>query len=222
MIVWDKLKAWLTRRKGGRVAAARRVYIVDAAPLASSNGQRSRLAPRTQLNILRQLSQFARKEGIEIFAVFEGQPLHRAPDGRKFDDVVVRYAPTGQALNSLVLELLAEASRRKEVLVITADRELDAAVVSRGGTTMRVSTFKKALEKVGVSLAQVSRPRQGRRRGRRRGPAPAGPPREAESGADVVHELIDVVQTAPRPPAAESPPAAQDLQPGAGATSQNE
>jgi hypothetical protein len=196
MSFWDKLRAWLQVRKGDR-SAAKRVYIIDAGHLASRNGgNRGRIPPRAQLDTLRRLGQFARKESIQIHAVFEGRPLRKAPDGGKFEDVTVHYAPKGDALPDLVVDLMKDASRRKEVTVITSDRRLEERVLVNGGTTIRVSTFRKALEAtIGSRGGHHQRDPSQRRRRRRRRPR-SGAPREEQKKAkpqDPVDELIDLV-----------------------------
>jgi hypothetical protein len=161
------------KKNGGSAARGSRYYIVDAATLDSNKGERVRLNPRSQMDVLRRLSRFVKKEKLEICAVFEGKPLRDAPDNKVYNEVLVRYADDAGQVPDLVGRIDA-GSRGKDVLVITADKLVETSVMKRHGALMHSSTFRKALESNGGSGGRSDRSSGG---GRRRQGRKSGPPR---------------------------------------------
>ena len=68
------------------------LLIVDMISLLKFHGTKNDFSPRSQLQVLRKLSKFSLKENLKIIAVLSGEPLHKAPKGKKFDNIKVHYS----------------------------------------------------------------------------------------------------------------------------------
>lgn len=193
---------------------SRRLYIIDGDTVVSEKGGRSKLSPREQIDLLKALSRFAKKEGIAIFTVFSGKELRKVEHKGMYGEVKVFFAGQPDDFKRVIMQLLKQNGRREEVMVITSDKNLEKAVMDSGGVTMRASTFKKALDAIsgGGSSRGKSRGRgKSRRRPRRDGSRGKSQPRQKKqkdtSPKDTVHQLIDVVETPPKKPADAQPEA---------------
>lgn len=206
MSLWDKFAVWRNAGSSG-AGESKRLYIVDAASLSSTNGGRARLAPRDQLDMLSRLSRFSKKEGIKIHTVFEGKELRKVPDNTEYKDVMVRFAGKASDLPPLVVKLAKDLSKKYDVVVITSDKELENQVLAVGATTIRSSTFSKGMDAaIGSGEGDRSSGGSRRRRPRRGGRKSGGsrPPRQKkksqskkDDGLDSVRELIDLVEEEP-------------------------
>lgn len=207
MSLWDKICTLFGTgtRQSGR--PANRYYILDAVALISGNGSRARLAPRNQMDILKGLSRFARKEKIEICAVFEGKPLRHAPDSERFQDtVMVRYTTSSGGVPDLVQRLIKTNGRGREVMVITSDAMVERVVNDSGAMAMRGETFRKALETAGVAMEDKNRGKRRSNRGGKRSTHSQKKPRQKTSRQkkkkmddNGVSDLIDLVEEEPKP-----------------------
>ncbi len=203
MSLWDKMFSGnkAGNKNGGK---SKRLYVVDASSLASSSGNKARLAPRVQLDMLDRLARFSKREGVRICMVFEDEPLRKVADKSDYKDINVRFAGRPSELPGLVIKVLKQNARRKEVVVITSDKKLEEQVINNGGETLRSSTFKKALES--ASGGEKKRSAEGggrRRRPRRNGQRSGGQSSERkpakEKKENSVRDLIDLVEEAPKP-----------------------
>lgn len=123
---------------------AKSVLVVDTAAVLKTKGVRGRAAPRQQLQILRALSRFVQREQLKVTAVFVGAPLEKAPHNKVFDGVRVRYAKTEELLSKELGKALKQAGSNG--VLVTEDVAFENRVIRSGGTTLRVSTFRKLLD----------------------------------------------------------------------------
>jgi hypothetical protein len=100
-------------------------------------------SPRAQLQVLRKLSKFSLKENLKIIAVLSGEPLHKAPKGKKFDNIIVHYS------SSLTnhSKKIASLSILKNGILVTNDESAEIKVKNRV-ETMKTSTFRKAFDPI--------------------------------------------------------------------------
>jgi hypothetical protein len=182
-----------------------RLHVIDGSRLAA-NGSRDR-SPRDQLALLQQLAGFAQKEKIKACVILPGRPLREAAEGADFKGIRVYYADSAEQMADRALR---QAKKSSGSLLITQDRDIEKQAQSAGIETMRVTTFRKAMESGGGGDNGAERSRDGgrnRRRsrgGRRSGGAPrqqpdASQPQEKQSApvqkkdSGGVSDLIDLV-----------------------------
>ncbi|MCU0858891.1 MAG: hypothetical protein MUC65_10875 [Pontiellaceae bacterium] len=165
----------------GLFGKANSVLVVDTAAVLKTKGVRGGAAPRQQLQILRALSRFVQREKLQVTAVLVGAPLDKAPHNKVVEEVRVRYAASDAALDKELMSALKQAG--SSGVLITENVELENRVIRSGGSTLRVSTFRKLLEdgnepgenSNGGNNPNNSRPPRGgnnNRRDRDRGPRP--------------------------------------------------
>lgn len=120
------------------------VLVVDTAAVLKTKGVRGNPAPRQQMQIVRALSRFVQREKVAVTAVLVGEPLDKAPHNKVFEDVRVRYAASDAALEKELLSALKQAGSGG--VLVTENVDLENRVIRSGGTTLRVSTFRKLLD----------------------------------------------------------------------------
>jgi hypothetical protein len=205
----------------GLFGTAKSVLVVDTAAVLKTKGVRGRAAPRQQLQLLRALSRIVQREKLKVTAVLVGAPLDKAPHNKVHEGVRVRYAKSEEVLTKELIKALKQAGSTG--VLVTEDVALENRVIKSGGTTLRVSTFRKLLddgneqnENSGGSNGNGNsgRPQRNTRRDRDRGPRqnrgggnPQGRPQqqprpadeareereERNSGDDAISQMIDLV-----------------------------
>ena len=206
----------------GLFGTAKSVLVVDTAAVLKTKGVRGRAAPRQQLQLLRALSRIVQREKLKVTAVLVGAPLDKAPHNKVFDHVRVRYAKSEDVLTKELVKALKQAGSAG--VLVTEEVALENRVIRSGGTTLRVSTFRKLLDdgneqpenSGGNSGNNNNRPQRNDRRDRdrNRGPrqnrngnrqqnkpqqqSPADDAGEAaedrNSGNDTISQMIDLVE----------------------------
>lgn len=175
------------------------VLVVDVVALHESLGMKGNVPPRNQLQTFRRLARFAQREKLTLLAVSSGEPLNKAPAGKKFEGVLVLYSKSANDH----AKFLANTARSKGTGAILVSG--DAAAEKLLGTAckkMRMSTFRKAFDTAG-DMEQPERPvgnggrgnrppRRNRQKQTQNEPKQERPPKEV-SEADAINELIDLV-----------------------------
>ncbi|MDZ4199254.1 MAG: hypothetical protein U1E27_08220 [Kiritimatiellia bacterium] len=179
------IRSWFTVGKTSGTLPG--TCVVDGASLLNARGGRAN--PRDMLGLLHRIVRFAEREKIRIQVVFEGEPLHRAPDGETFQGVTVNYEKTPEARRARVLQLVKSGSSRPAV--VSQDPEIIQRVLTSGGDLLQGATFRKAVDNVGDGESRPyaqDRDRRAppRRRGGRRpnGPGPNNGPAQGTRNED--------------------------------------
>jgi hypothetical protein len=192
---------------------AKSVVVVDGLALNAVAGLKGRVPPRNQLQVLRRLSRFAQREKVEVIAVLSGSPLNKAPQGKKFEEMEVRYSKSEEEHGKYLIKT-AKSFGGRTVLVV--GDELAEKEIGNSVRTMRMSTFRKAFDTGGLdgdegderTSERGERGERGERSGRERNRNRRRPrqdrqerePRvqqephvEMVSEVDAINELIDLV-----------------------------
>ena len=196
----------------GLFKSSKTVVIVDGVSLNEALGMKGKVPPRNQLQLLRRLSRFAQREKIAVVAVLTGSPLHKAPAGKKFEEVVVLYSKSPEAHAKYSIKI---ARSKGSGAILISDNAAIGKMAGSGMKTMRMSTFRKVFDVGGSDAegnersARSDRGGSNRNRPPRRRPqkqsgekqsgekqsaekAQERPPKES-SEADAINELIDLV-----------------------------
>ena len=181
---------------------------VDGVSLNEALGQKGKIPPRNQLQLLRRLSRFSQREKLELLVVLSGSPLHKAPAGKKFEDITVKYSKSPEAHAKYMVKVAK--SKGAGVVLISGNAAIEKVALGGGVKVMRVSTFRKAFD-VGGSEGESNdrggnerRSRGGNDRGNRNRPPrrrqqkqsdekKSERPAKENSEADAINELIDLV-----------------------------
>lgn len=127
-----------------RFKTGKSVVVIDGLSLNESLGMKGKVAPRNQLQLLRRLARFAEREKVGMVIVLSGTPLHKAPANKEFEGVAILYSKSPEVHTKLVTS--TAASKGAGAVVISANQEIENAVLGRGLRVMRVSTFRKAFD----------------------------------------------------------------------------
>ncbi len=197
-----------------RFKIGKTVIVMDGVSLNDAAGMKGSVAPRNQLQLLRRLSRFSEREKVELVVVLAGSPLHKAPAGKKFDEVMVLYSKTPEVHAKNVVKVAG--SKGGGAILVSSNVGIEKMALGAGTKTMRLSTFRKAFD-IGGNGAEGGGDRQdrgggerggnrnGNRSPRRRQPRKGGgeqpqqrkqerPPKKATSSeADAINELIDLI-----------------------------
>lgn len=199
---------------------ARTVLVVDAVSLNESMGQKGKMPPRNQLQMLRRLARFAQREKLEMVVVLSGAPLNKAPAGKKFEEINVAYSKNMEEHAKYLAK--AASSHGAGAVLVSGNAEAEKLAGS-GVKKLRVSTFRKAFDVGGDNEGGNDRGDNNRSRGnrppRRRQPKQGNssnnnnnnnnkdgsknnnapkqerPPKQQQklSESDAINELIDLV-----------------------------
>ena len=175
----------------------RHVIVIDGVSLNESLGMKGKVPPRNQLQLLRRLSGFAQREKLDMVVVLSGNPLHKAPAKKKFENITVVYS---KSLETHAKYAVGVASSKGSGSILVSENASVEKIAGKGMKTMRMSTFRKALDVGGMEVDSSERGgRSGRNRPPRRRPqkkdgekTPEAAPKEP-SEADAINELIDLV-----------------------------
>ena len=188
-------------------ASSKTVLVVDGVSLNETLGQKGKVSPRNQLQLLRRLSRFSQREKLEMVVVLSGSPLHKAPAGKKFEEITVVYSKSPEAHAKYLIS--AARSKGAGAMLISGNTPVEKSALNRGVKVMRLSTFRKAFD-VGGNDGDTNerggnernnrggKERSNRNRPRRRSSKPANEkaaerPPKGSSEADAINELIDLV-----------------------------
>ncbi|QBG47467.1 hypothetical protein EGM51_08700 [Verrucomicrobia bacterium S94] len=189
---------------------ARTVLVVDVVSLNEAIGQKGKIPPRNQLQMLRRLARFAQREKLGVIAVLSGTPLNKAPAGKKFEEITVLYsASMDDHAKYLAKTVRSEGAGAVLISGNVAAEKLVGSQVKK----MRVSTFRKVFDTGGddggndrAEGGNGNRSRGNRLQRRRQKKNNSGDnntnnckpkaerkPKENKSEADAINELIDLV-----------------------------
>jgi len=147
--------------------------VVDGYNLAWALGETGRLLQKGDLaaardRLLLLLSQRLGDRRHQTTVVFDArQPPPDLPLATSAHGIRVRFAVQQASADELIIQIIADSSAPRHLLVVSSDREIRSAARHHGATAIGVGAF---LGKLGLST------RSGTRAGRRAGRAPAPPP----------------------------------------------
>lgn len=199
----------------GLFKSSKTVIVVDGISLNEALGMKGKIPPRNQLQLLRRLARFAQREKISVVAVLTGSPLHKAPAGKKFEDITVLYSKSPEVHAKYVVKI---ARSKGDGAILISDSAAVEKIAGRSLKTMRISTFRKVFDMGGIDAEGGERSNRSERGGNERGnrnrpprrrqqkksgeqpsteknsgqQKPERPPKEL-SEADAINELIDLV-----------------------------
>jgi len=188
---------------------ARTVLVVDAVSLNESAGLKGKIPPRNQLQMLRRLARFAQREKLEVIAVLSGNPLNKAPAGKKFEEVTVLYSKSMEAHAKFLVK--TTMSKGAGAVMVSGSTAVEKAA-GNSIKKMRISTFRKAFDIGGDGEGGNDRSSEGNNRSRGNRPPRRRPQKQnkgdqsnskkepkserkpkGNSEADAINELIDLV-----------------------------
>ena len=124
-----------------KIFGNKKSIVIDVISLYEALGVKGDVSPRTQLQILRRLTRFADRESINMIAILGGKPLHKAPNKKKFDNILVLYSSSKEKHHKFV----AKIAIKRNALLLT-DNVAVEKLVGQSVEKMRLSTFRKVFD----------------------------------------------------------------------------
>lgn len=122
------------------------VLVIDVEALNESLGMKGNVLPRYQLQTLRRLSRFAHREKLEVVAVAAGEPLNKAPGGKKFEGIQVQYCADSKALPAFLAKTVR--SKGSGAILVSGNAAVEKLLGPKV-SKLRMSTFRKAFDLCG-------------------------------------------------------------------------
>ena len=178
------------------------VVVIDGVSLNEVLGMKGKIPPRSQLQLLRRLSRFAQREKLGVVVVLTGNPLHKAPARKKFEEVMVVYSKSPETHAKYAVKIAR--SKGSGAILVSGNSAIEK-IAGGGMKTMHMSTFRKAFdvggndvdgsdrsERGGGDRSSRNRPPRRRQQKQSGEKKPERPPKEP-SDSDAINELIDLV-----------------------------
>ncbi len=111
-------------------------YLIDGNNLLGF-WSRSRGDEAGRAEVVRRVAEFCRRQGAKAIIVFDGPPLRGDLRQQTLGAVSLRVAPPGQDADSVIRDLVSQATRAAELIVVTSDKALYSYVRARGAAVLR-------------------------------------------------------------------------------------
>jgi predicted RNA-binding protein with PIN domain len=112
-------------------------YLIDGNNLLGSWGGPPGRGDDGRSEVLRRVAAFCRARGARAILVFDGRPFRPDLDAQQLGPVSLRFPGEGRDADSLVREIVDEAARPAELLVVTSDKALYSYAKTRGASVLR-------------------------------------------------------------------------------------
>jgi predicted RNA-binding protein with PIN domain len=122
------------------------MYLIDGNNVIGQRVGWHRDKPGSRRRLLEDLARLSRAKKARLAVVFDGAPDSNFPDGSSYAAVKVFYARPGSDADTRIVEIVETARTRKDLTVVTSDRELAARVRVSGAQVMRSGLFRKMLD----------------------------------------------------------------------------
>jgi len=124
-------------------------YLIDGNNLLGSWGGRP-TGDAGRAEVVRRVAAFCRRHGARATIVFDGAPLRSDQPVQELGRVGIRTPPPGGDADGVIRDIVAQAARPGEIVVVTSDKPLYSFVRSRGATCLRAHEWN-ALDRKGAA-----------------------------------------------------------------------
>ena len=139
--IFKRIKSALSGSANGKGSSN---AVIDAASLFEAQHGNGRPRLPEQVQLLNRLADFANKEGISLTAVFDSRALRESPNGELYKEVLTYYTNQEKKVADVVQHGVNK--RGGDCIVVTSNKEVEAAMAASGTTIISAVTFKKALD----------------------------------------------------------------------------
>ena len=121
-------------------------YLIDGNNVMAQVVGWHRNKPAARKKLIVDLAAFVAKHHVRVQVVFDGIPDEEFPEGRKYKSVLVRYARQGSDADSRIKEMIRRSSYRRDLVVVSSDRDLISFAGKQGTKVMPSGKFREMLE----------------------------------------------------------------------------
>lgn len=135
------------------------LYLIDGNNvMALKRGwHRDKVAARRGL--IHELAVLVAARKVKVRVVFDGAPDTDFPEGTKYKSVQVYYARQGSNADSRIKDMVRRSSFKRDMVVVSSDKELVSFANRQGAKTMRSLQFRRMLDEAKASQDQAEPPR---------------------------------------------------------------
>src|SRR5262245_35257593 len=126
-------------------------YIIDGNNVMGQTPGWHRDKPRARLELLKQLTAFARLRCARVTVAFDGAPDQEFPEGTAYKGIQILYARKGSNADERIIELVESSRDPRGLIVVTSDRQLGFRVRQRGATVLRSGELRKQMTAIADS-----------------------------------------------------------------------
>jgi len=149
------------------------MYLVDGNNVIGQRVGWHRDKEGARRRLLEELAQLVRIRKIRLSVVFDGQPDRAFPDGSSYRGVKVFYARPGSDADTRLVELVEGSRERRNLTVVTSDRQLTARIRVNGVKVIRSGEFRRWVDETLESAVRAGH-------GGESGSMKMGPPHDGE------------------------------------------
>jgi predicted RNA-binding protein with PIN domain len=121
-------------------------YLVDGNNVMAQTVGWRKDKPAARKRLIHALARFVAVHKVKVKVVFDGVPDDEFPEGRKFKSVNVLYARPGSDADSRIKDLVRKSSNKRDMIVISSDRDLAAHAKNQGAKVISAGQFRALLE----------------------------------------------------------------------------
>lgn len=104
--------------------------------------------PGARRQLIADLVRFIRYHNASLSVVFDGAADKSLPDGSNYHGLKIYYARPGSDADARIVELVEAERNRKNLVVVTSDRNLTARVRVCGVQVMRSGSFRRMIDQL--------------------------------------------------------------------------
>jgi predicted RNA-binding protein with PIN domain len=134
------------------------MYLIDGNNVIGQRVGWHRDKPASRRRFLGDLARFSGVKRARLAVVFDGAPDPDLPEGAVYRGVKVFYARPGADADARIIEIVERERNRKNLTVVTSDRQLTARVRVCGVQVMRSGAFRRMLDETAVSSIDEDQP----------------------------------------------------------------
>ena len=127
------------------------MYLIDGNNVMGQQVGWHRDKPAARRQLLEDLSRLARARQTRLTVVFDGRPDDRFPEGSSYRSVRIHYALPGSDADSRIVELVEATPNKRNLTVVTSDRQLTDRVRVCGVRVIKSGVFRRFMEEAQAS-----------------------------------------------------------------------
>jgi predicted RNA-binding protein with PIN domain len=122
------------------------MYLIDGNNVIGQGVGWHRDKAGSRRRLMQELARLAGAKKLRLAVVFDGAPDLQFPDGSSYRGVKVFFARPGSDADTRIIEMAEAERNKKNLIVVTSDRNLAARVRVCGVRVMRSGEFRRMLD----------------------------------------------------------------------------
>lgn len=111
-------------------------YLIDGNNLLGSWGGRA-VPGDGRHEVVRRVAAFCRARGARAIVVFDGAPFRPELEDQQLGPLTIRFPGPGRDADSLIREIVDQAARPAELIVVSSDKPVYSYARTRGASVLR-------------------------------------------------------------------------------------